>query len=134
MRQIFLGLCRLFAVITAVVLFLPNDMRASSEVGNRTSRHMSQVIREGFYFQKDGGTRLVAKASASIADDDDVLRLPDMRVSAPKRPKELTPDDVATTVEPAPVMGTGVTVIEGRKASLEIHRVLFLPTFLKLRW
>jgi len=118
------------SMLTAAALSFTGTAAATTlEPQVRTSRHMTEAIRE--VIRIDAGMQPTAVAVEPEVKVEDEIKLPDMHV---RGSRELKPDDVIVEVPPAPVLGTGVAVIKGRKVTMKIRRLLFLPIGFKLEW
>ncbi len=128
---------RVLAFSLAVVVFLPGGLLLAEEAAAADkqvfSKHIKDAILAGF---RKGDPEPQPAASAAPLDvAPEVLVLPGITVTDGRGSGGLTRDALTPKTEAVPlVAGTGVTEFKGKKFTVKIQRILYIPIAFKISW
>lgn len=118
-------LFRIIACLTGAAI-----AASAEETRPRTSRHLSEAILAGY--RKDDGEPAPEREPTPVDNVEDHVELPPMKIqSGGGASKEMT---LPPTVPPPLVIGTGVTEIRGKRYTVNMRRILFIPIVFRLEW
>jgi hypothetical protein len=133
-----MAILRLPAFSLVMAACLPGAaLRAEEPVHHPVfSQHISDAIQAGF--RKDVGVAPAAPAARPFAPaevDPGVVVLPLVKVVDQPPGANLTASLVTPKTEAIPlVLGTGVTEFKGKKYTILVRRILFIPVAFKIEW
>jgi hypothetical protein len=126
---------RILAFSLVAGVFLPGASLLAEELPDRPvfSKHIHDAILAGF---RQGEPTVPAPETAAPADvEPGVILLPKLNVMNNPGSGNLSQDVLTPKTEAVPlVLGTGVTEIKGKKFTVLIRRLFFIPIAFKLEW
>ena len=130
---------RAFSV--AVVAFIPSVPLIADEAPHRpsSSKHISDAIQAGFR-KEDPGLPAPSLASPPVAAapmevEPEVVTLPVLKVRTNRGAGKLDQNELKFKTEGTPLIaGTGITEFKGRKFTILIPRIFFIPVGFKIKW